>query len=85
MAVFLYSVLAIVGGLAALLYAPIRHQIAIYGLTQSLDSWVNVHGLENHIIEDTVACEDIHFHETSGLLYSACAGDLEKAAGWFPG
>ncbi|KAI1411108.1 calcium-dependent phosphotriesterase [Hypoxylon sp. FL1857] len=85
MAFFLYLATIVIGVLSALLYAPIKREATVIGLFRPLSSWQNVHGIENRVIPDTVACEDLHYHEPSGLLYSACAGDMEKAAGWFPG
>ncbi|KAI1387745.1 calcium-dependent phosphotriesterase [Hypoxylon trugodes] len=85
MAVILYLTTIVVAWLLAILYAPVKQQITVLGLLRPLESWQNVHGIENHIIQDTIACEDLHYHEQSGLLYSACQGDLVKAAGWFPG
>ncbi|KAI1141844.1 calcium-dependent phosphotriesterase [Hypoxylon sp. FL0543] len=85
MALFLYLTTVLVGVLSALLYAPVKREATVIGLFRPLSSWQNIHGIENRVIPDTVACEDLHYHEPSGLLYSACAGDLEKAAGWFPG
>ncbi|OTA90113.1 hypothetical protein M434DRAFT_14147 [Hypoxylon sp. CO27-5] len=85
MAFLLYLTTIVVGILSALLYAPVKREATVLGLFRPLNSWQNVHGIENRVIPDTVACEDLHYHETSGMLYTACAGDMEKAAGWFPG
>lgn len=85
MAAFLFLTTIVVGLLSAFLYSPLKRQAAIVGYTRPLDSWKNVHGIENRAIEDTMACEDLHYHEPSGMLYSACMDDMEKASGWFPG
>ncbi|XXG95664.1 hypothetical protein Hte_001933 [Hypoxylon texense] len=85
MAFFLYVSIVVVGALSAFLYAPLKREATILGLFRPLDSWQNVHGIENHAIDGTVACEDLHYHEPSNMLYAACGGDLEKAASWFPG
>ncbi|KAI0836307.1 calcium-dependent phosphotriesterase [Hypoxylon sp. FL0890] len=85
MAFFLYLTTIVVGVLSALLYAPVKREATIFGLFRPLNSWQNVHGIENRAIPDTIACEDLHYHEPSELLFSACTGDIEKAAGWFPG
>ncbi|KAI1451387.1 calcium-dependent phosphotriesterase [Annulohypoxylon moriforme] len=82
MAIFLYLTTVVVGLLSAFLYAPLKRHATILGILQP---WEKVHGIENIVIEDTVACEDLHYHEPSGMLYSACMGDMEKASGWFPG
>ncbi|KAL7622500.1 hypothetical protein AAE478_008007 [Parahypoxylon ruwenzoriense] len=85
MALSLYLTAAVIGILSMLIYSPLKREIVLLGLTRPLSSWQNVHGIENRVIQDTVACEDLHYHETSGMLYSACGGDMAKAAGWFPG
>ncbi|KAI1488588.1 serum paraoxonase/arylesterase [Biscogniauxia mediterranea] len=85
MALFLYLTVTVLGALAAFLYAPLKQGAIVMGLTRPLASWVNVHGLENRVIEDTVACEDVHYHAPTGMLYLGCVGDLVKASGWFPG
>ncbi|KAI1634766.1 serum paraoxonase/arylesterase [Biscogniauxia mediterranea] len=85
MALFLYLTVTVLGALAAFLYAPLKQGAIVMGLTRPLASWVNVHGLENRVIEDTVACEDVHYHAPTGMLYLGCIGDLVKASGWFPG
>ncbi|KAI1777336.1 calcium-dependent phosphotriesterase [Hypoxylon cercidicola] len=85
MASFLYVTTIVVGALFALLYPPLKHTATVMGLFRPLHSWQNLHGMENHFIDGTIACEDLHYHEHSAMLYSACAGNAEKAAGWFPG
>ncbi|KAI0599488.1 serum paraoxonase/arylesterase [Biscogniauxia sp. FL1348] len=85
MALFLYLTVTVLGALAALLYTPLKQSAIVMGLTRPLESWENVHGLENRIVEDTVACEDVHYHAPTGTLYLGCVGDLVKASGWFPG
>ncbi|KAI0888216.1 calcium-dependent phosphotriesterase [Annulohypoxylon maeteangense] len=85
MAVFLYITTIVVGILSAFLYSPLKREALILGVLRPLSSWEKVHGIENRVIEDTVACEDLHYHEPSGLLYSACMDDMKKASGWFPG
>ncbi|OAA35510.1 serum paraoxonase/arylesterase family protein [Metarhizium rileyi] len=37
------------------------------------------------IIPDTVHCEDIHYHEPSNLLFTACEGTESTRYAWFPG
>ncbi|KAI1373541.1 calcium-dependent phosphotriesterase [Hypoxylon crocopeplum] len=85
MAFFLYLTTVVIGALSMLLYAPLKREATVLGLLRPLGSWENLHGIENRVIQDTVGCEDLHYHETSGMLYSACGGDIEKIAGWYPG
>ncbi|KAI3334444.1 serum paraoxonase/arylesterase family protein [Ustulina deusta] len=84
MAVILYLVVSLVGALGAWLYPPVRHFTAVHGF-RPFGSSVNVHGAETRFIPDTVSCEDLEYHAPSGMLYTACAGDVEVARGWSPG
>ncbi|KAI1748997.1 serum paraoxonase/arylesterase family protein [Xylaria castorea] len=84
MAVFLYFVVTLLGALGAWLYTPVRHFVAVAGL-RPFESSANVHGVETQFIPDTVACEDLEYHAPSGMLYTACVGDIEIARGWNPG
>ncbi|GAP87998.1 putative serum paraoxonase arylesterase 2 [Rosellinia necatrix] len=84
MAVFSYLIVTLVGVLGAWLYPPIRHFTTILGF-RPFESTLNVHGTETRFIPDTVACEDLEYHAPSGMLYTACVGDLETARGWNPG
>ncbi|KAL2882065.1 hypothetical protein SGCOL_002326 [Colletotrichum sp. CLE4] len=36
-------------------------------------------------IDDTIHCEDIHYHTPSGLLFTACEDNEEGRGKWFPG
>ncbi|KAG6010170.1 hypothetical protein E4U21_007647 [Claviceps maximensis] len=38
-----------------------------------------------HLIPDTVHCEDLHYHEHSNLLFTACEGTEHTRHAWFPG
>ncbi|CAJ2503650.1 Uu.00g110440.m01.CDS01 [Anthostomella pinea] len=86
MVLLLSLAMTLLGAFAALVYGPVKHTCEVMGLFRPHgDAWVNIHGIENRVIPDTVACEDLHYHEASGMLYSACSGDIEEMAGWFPG
>ncbi|KAG6030471.1 hypothetical protein E4U41_000092 [Claviceps citrina] len=37
------------------------------------------------VIPDTVHCEDLHYHEPSNLLFTACEGNELTRQAWFPG
>ncbi|KAI1111633.1 serum paraoxonase/arylesterase family protein [Nemania sp. NC0429] len=84
MAVFLYFVVTVLGALGAWLYPPVRHFTAVLGF-RPFESSANVHGVETRFIPDTAACEDLEYHAPSGMLYTACVGDVEIARGWSPG
>ncbi|TGJ80253.1 hypothetical protein E0Z10_g8501 [Xylaria hypoxylon] len=84
MAVFLYFVVALLSALSAWLYTPVKHFVTVLGI-RPFDSSVNIHGVETRFIPDTAGCEDLEFHVPSGMLYTACVGDVEVARGWNPG
>ncbi|KAI1125421.1 serum paraoxonase/arylesterase family protein [Nemania abortiva] len=84
MAVFLYFIATLFGALGAWLYPSARHFAAVLGI-RPFESSVNIHGVETHFIPDTAACEDLEYHAPSGMLYTACTGDLALTRGWMPG
>ncbi|KAI0436758.1 serum paraoxonase/arylesterase family protein [Xylaria telfairii] len=84
MAVVSYFVVALISVLGAWLYSPVNHFISVVGLNLFQGS-ANVHGVETRFIPDTVGCEDLEYHAPSGMLYTACVGDIEIARGWNPG
>ncbi|KAI0868657.1 serum paraoxonase/arylesterase family protein [Hypoxylon argillaceum] len=84
MAVFLYFVVTVLSALSAWFYPPVRHFVTLLGIRPFEDA-VNVHGVETRFIPDTAACEDLEYHAPSGMLYTACVGDVELARGWSPG
>ncbi|KAF2965014.1 hypothetical protein GQX73_g8559 [Xylaria multiplex] len=81
---FLYFVVALLSVLGAWLYPPVRHLTTILGI-RPFESSVNIHGVETRFIPDTAGCEDLEYHAPSGMLYTACVGDVEVARGWNPG
>ncbi|KAI1339193.1 calcium-dependent phosphotriesterase [Xylariaceae sp. FL0016] len=85
MAGFAYFTIIALGALGAFLYGPVKQQATVMGLFRPLEGWENIHGIENRMIQDTVACEDVHYHAESGMLYTACQDDLITARGWMPG
>ncbi|KAI1328706.1 serum paraoxonase/arylesterase family protein [Xylariaceae sp. FL0255] len=83
MAAFFYLVVTFLGVLGAWIYAPVKHNLSVLGV---LDQKTGIiHGVENRIIPDTIACEDLEYHAPSGMLYTACNGNIQTAAGWMPG
>lgn len=84
MAVITYFVVTLIGALGAWLYPPVRHFTTVLGI-RPFESSTNVHGVETRFIPDTTGCEDLEYHAPSGMLYTACVGDLEIARGWNPG
>ncbi|KAI1420467.1 serum paraoxonase/arylesterase family protein [Xylaria sp. FL1777] len=84
MAVFFYFLVTFLGGLGAWLYAPVKHFTTVLGV-RPFESSANVHGIETQFIAHTAGCEDLEYHTPSGLLYTACIGDVEAARSWSPG
>ncbi|KAI1296140.1 serum paraoxonase/arylesterase family protein [Xylaria venustula] len=84
MAVLSYLAVALISVLSAWLYPPARHFAAVMGV-RPFEGKANVHGVETQLIPDTVACEDLEYHALSGMLYTACTGDVEVARTWTPG
>ncbi|KAI1363142.1 serum paraoxonase/arylesterase family protein [Xylaria arbuscula] len=84
MAVFLYFIVTLLSALGAWLYPPVRHLTTILGF-RPFESLTNVYGVETQFIPDTAACEDLEYHASSGMLYTACVGELERARTWMPG
>ncbi|KAI1811950.1 serum paraoxonase/arylesterase family protein [Poronia punctata] len=84
MALFSYFAVALLSVLGAWLYPPVRHFTKILGI-RPFENIANVHGSEIVLIPDTIACEDLEYHEPSGLIYTACSDDLGTVSGWMPG
>ncbi|KAL9082816.1 MAG: hypothetical protein Q9159_006147 [Coniocarpon cinnabarinum] len=75
----------LVGTLVALLYQPVYQRAIVLGFTRPQHSISNVHGVEAlKVIPDTIACEDLHHHRPSDLLFTACQDDKTQHFGWFP-
>ncbi|KAF9877232.1 serum paraoxonase arylesterase family protein [Colletotrichum karsti] len=73
--------LAIFGGYT---YGPVVKRTAtVVGVSRTIENTV-VLGGDFTVIGDTTHCEDIHHHEASGLLFTACEDDAETRKVWFP-
>jgi hypothetical protein len=68
----------------ALLYKPVALRVEVLGLNRPLSSIQNIHGSDLHVIPDTAYCEDMHYHEPSGLVFAACEENEENRWKWFP-
>lgn len=75
---------ALLVSLAALLYQPVTLRAQVIGFTRSLDKIQNLHGQDFGLIPDTLYCEDLHYHESSGLLFGASEEKAESRWKWFP-
>ena len=69
----------------ALVGQPLYQRAVTFGVTRPQSSFENIHGLQElKLIPDTVHCEDLHLHETSGLMFTACQDYAEQAYHWWP-
>ncbi|KAI1433351.1 serum paraoxonase/arylesterase family protein [Xylaria sp. CBS 124048] len=84
MAISKYVVVALLSVLGAWIYPPVKSFLNVMGV-RPFESRENIHGSETLFIPDTIGCEDLEYHAPSGMLYTACVGDIEIARGWNPG
>lgn len=72
--------------IASLYGPPTYHQLRVLGIVNRDEPTGNVHGLDGQVrlIPGTKQCEDVHHHERSGLLFTACEGDGSARLKWFP-
>lgn len=61
-------------------FGPLKQRLTVFGVTRDIDSIINIHGDGFRVIPDTVQCEDLHLHEESGLLFTACQGSEDPTA-----
>ena len=78
------AVSAVLLSFAALLYKPVTLRVEVLGFTRPLDKLRNIHGEDFRIISDSLYCEDLHYHEPSGLLFGASEEKPESRFEWFP-
>ncbi|KAI1823344.1 serum paraoxonase/arylesterase family protein [Xylaria intraflava] len=84
MAIFSFIVVTLLGVLGAFMYQPVKLFVNVLGFRPS-EAPGNIHGSETLFVPDTIGCEDLEYHAPSGMLYTACTGDLEISRGWNPG
>lgn len=72
--------------IASLYGPPTYHQLRVLGIVNRDEPTGNVHGLDAQVrlIPGTRQCEDVHHHQRSGLLFTACEGDGSARLKWFP-
>ena len=70
-----------VAGLSVVL-SPVPQRLKIFGITRSQIQ--NLHGDSPYILDDTIYAEDLHYHESSGLLFTASEANAEQRSLWFP-
>lgn len=78
------AISAVLASFAVLLYKPVTLRIEVLGLTRPLNKIGNVHGEDFRLIPNTLYCEDLHYHKSSGLLFSASEEKPENRLKWFP-
>ena len=78
------AVSAVLVSFAALFSKPVTLRSEVVGLTRAWGKIRNIHGEDFRIIPDTLYCEDLHYHEPSGLLFGASEEKPETRAQWFP-
>lgn len=80
-----YLLSLLVAALAALLYTPIARNVTVLGFSREpLTSPVRAQGEGFYRIEDTMQCEDLHYHEPSGQIFAACEDSILPRFEWFP-
>ncbi|KAF4999911.1 hypothetical protein FGRMN_2149 [Fusarium graminum] len=75
---------AVTIGLGVLLARPINRFTTVLGVFREPVNTV-IGDADFIKIDDTMLCEDIHLHPTSGLLFTACEDSYESRFSWFPG
>ncbi|KAL9126885.1 MAG: hypothetical protein Q9217_004143 [Psora testacea] len=78
------AVLAISASFVAVVYEPITRRVRVLGISRPLDKIQNLHGEGLKIIPNTIACEDLHHHTPSGLLFGVAETDEQSRKNWFP-
>lgn len=58
--------------------------LKVLGVFRRATSTAIVDPAEFVVIKDTVHCEDLHYHEASNLLFTACEGTEATRFSWFP-
>lgn len=72
--------------LAAIFYAgEVPRARVVLGFGREKASTIVTNSKDFYAIPDTVHCEDIHYHEPSNLLFTACEGNEATRYAWFPG
>jgi hypothetical protein len=84
MGTVVYTAVAALTVLAGTLFNPVKLRAEVIGLVRPLSSIRNIHGEDLRAIPNTVQCEDLHVHEPSGLLFTACQGTSAERFSWFP-
>ncbi|GAB0138282.1 hypothetical protein EsDP_00006519 [Epichloe bromicola] len=80
------NVLVLVAVVAALIYtAELPRTSVVLGFWRTNANTIMTDPSDFQTIPDTVQCEDVHYHEPSNLLFTACEGSQDTRQAWFPG
>ena len=70
--------------LYGILRNPIARRLEIMGYSRPLEKLQLIHGSGLERISGTLNCEDIHYHEPSGLIFGVAERDGDSRKEWFP-
>ncbi|RAL06885.1 serum paraoxonase/arylesterase family protein [Aspergillus homomorphus CBS 101889] len=76
--------LAIFVLVVAYLYGPVCHWLTVLGVFRAAADVVTAEAQKIHKIEDTMQCEDMHYHQPSGYIFTACEDSFLPRFKWFP-
>lgn len=79
-----YINLAIVAVLFASLYGPVTRELKVLGAFRSASETTSSQSNPVHPIADTIHCEDLHYYQPAGQLFTACEDSIVPRFRWFP-
>lgn len=59
-------------------------RLKVLGATRLPYATPPVHGTDLRVIDNTTHAEDLHYHEPSGLIFTAAERDETRRSVWFP-
>ncbi|KAI9040478.1 serum paraoxonase/arylesterase family protein [Aspergillus affinis] len=77
--------LAILCAFLARYYTPVVHYLTVFGVSRTPTPAVRLATEPSFVkIEDTVVCEDLHYYEPAGKIFTACEDHYASRFQWFP-
>lgn len=77
--------ITILAVLAAMFAGPVYRQVTLLGvLRKPMENNQYIEGQNLIKIEDTMQCEDLHYHAPSNKLFTACEDSVLPRFEWFP-
>lgn len=77
--------ITILAVLAAMFAGPLYRQVTLLGvLRKPIENNQYIEGQNLIKIEDTMQCEDLHYHASSNKLFTACEDSVLPRFEWFP-